>query len=123
MIIRKNFGATHFIIGRDMAGTKSTLTSEDFYGAFEAQEIGKKHSAELAVTVVDYPNQVYVGEEHGNSRGYMSDTDAKKKGVKIQKLSGTEFRKRLRSNDEIPEWFAFPSVVDVLRRGGDKIFL
>merc|ERR1712232_1359568 len=111
MIIRKNFGATHFIIGRDMAGTKNTLTSDDFYGAFEAQEMGKKHSAELDVTVVDYPNQVYVGEEHGNARGYMSDTEAKKKGVKIQKLSGTEFRKRLRSGDEIPEWFAFPAVV------------
>jgi len=123
MIIRKNFGATHFIIGRDMAGTKSTLTGEDFYGAFEAQEIGKKHSAELSVTVVDYPNMVYVGTEHGNERGYTTEPAAKSKGIKIQKLSGTEFRKRLRSGDEIPEWFAFPSVVDVLRRGGDKIFL
>merc|ERR1711912_205122 len=83
MILRKNFGATHFIIGRDMAGTKSTLTSDDFYGAFEAQE----------------------------------------KGLKIAKLSGTEFRKRLRSGDEIPEWFAFPSVVKTLRDGGNAIFL
>jgi sulfate adenylyltransferase len=123
MIIRKNFGATHFIIGRDMAGTKSTLTSDDFYGAFEAQEMGKKHSAELSVTVVDYPNMVYVGEEHGNERGYATEPDAKKKGLKIQKLSGTDFRKRLRSGDEIPEWFAFPSVVKTLRDGGDKIFL
>merc|ERR1712066_729220 len=87
MIIRKNFGATHFIIGRDMAGTKSTLDSEDFYGAFEAQEMGKKHSAELEVTVVDYPNMVYVGEEHGNERGYISDKVAKEKGLKIAKLS------------------------------------
>merc|ERR1711937_962173 len=123
MIIRKNFGATHFIIGRDMAGTKSTLTSEDFYGAFEAQENGKKHSAALAVTVVDYPNMVYVGEEHGNERGYASDKAAKEKGLKIHKLSGTEFRNRLRSGDEIPEWFAFPSVVKTLRDGGDAIFL
>merc|ERR1712125_192353 len=96
MIIRKNFGATHFIIGRDMAGTKSTLTSEDFYGAYEAQENGKKHSAELGMTVVDYPNMVYVGEDQGNDRGYASDVEAKGKGLKIHKLSGTEFRKRLR---------------------------
>jgi sulfate adenylyltransferase len=123
MIIRKNFGATHFIIGRDMAGTKSTLTSDDFYGAFEAQEMGKKHSAELGVTVVDYPNQVYVGEENGNARGYIADTEAKKKGLQVKKLSGTEFRKRLRSGEEIPEWFAFPSVVKVLSDGGDAIFL
>ncbi|CAE7255009.1 MET3 [Symbiodinium natans] len=113
MIIRKNFGATHFIIGRDMAGTKSTLTSEDFYGAYEAQDMGKKHSAELSVKVVDYPNMVYVGQENGNERGYATDVDAKAKGVKINKLSGTEFRKRLRSGEEIPEWFAFPKVVKV----------
>jgi len=123
MIIRKNFGATHFIIGRDMAGTKSTLTQEDFYGPFEAQEIGKKHSAELAVTVVDYPNMVYVGEEHGNARGYSADKEAKDKGLKISKLSGTKFRDMLRSGDEVPEWFAFPKVVEVLRKGGDTIFV
>merc|ERR1712137_565886 len=122
MIIRKNFGATHFIIGRDMAGTKSTLTSEDFYGAYDAQEMGKKHSAELDVTVVDYPNMVYVGDA-GNERGYISDTDAIAKGLKIQKLSGTKFREMLRSGEEVPEWFAFPKVVKVLRDGGDKIFL
>merc|ERR1711976_435322 len=60
MIIRKNFGATHFIIGRDMAGTKSTITGDDFYGAYDAQETGKKHSAELGVTVTHYENMVYV---------------------------------------------------------------
>eukprot|EP00927_Polykrikos_kofoidii_P000500 TRINITY_DN10180_c0_g3_i1.p1 TRINITY_DN10180_c0_g3~~TRINITY_DN10180_c0_g3_i1.p1 ORF type:complete len:428 (+),score=67.83 TRINITY_DN10180_c0_g3_i1:138-1421(+) len=123
MIIRKNFGATHFIIGRDMAGTKSTVTGDDFYGAYEAQEMGKKHSEELSMTVVDYPNMVYVGEEHGNERGYLTEPEAKMRKLKIGKLSGTEFRKRLRSGEDIPEWFAFPKVVDVLRDGGDAIFL
>merc|ERR1711920_597035 len=123
MIIRKNFGATHFIIGRDMAGTKSTLTSKDFYGPFEAQENGKKHMDELFMKVVSYENMVYVGDDKGNARGYATESEAKGKGLKIQKLSGTEFRKRLRSGDEIPEWFAFPAVVKVLRDGGDKIFL
>merc|ERR1719454_288068 len=123
MIIRKNFGATHFIIGRDMAGTKSTLTGDDFYGAFEAQEMGKKHSEELGVTVVDYPNMVYVGEGNGNERGYATEPEAKAKGLKISKLSGTAFRKALRSGEDIPTWFAFESVVQVLRAGGDNIFV
>ena len=69
---------------------KSTLSSEDFYGPYEAQEMGKKHSEELSVKVVDYPNMVYVGLEHGNERGYATDVDAKAKGLKVNKLSGTE---------------------------------
>merc|ERR1712050_180749 len=104
-------GATHFIIGRDMAGTKSTVTGDDFYGAYDAQEMGKKFSAELGVKVTHYENMVYVEE-----------SEAKKRGAKVVKLSGTEFRRRLRANEEIPEWFAFKSVVDILRKAGDKAF-
>jgi len=37
MLIRKNYGCTHFIIGRDMAGSKSSITGKDFYGAYDAQ--------------------------------------------------------------------------------------
>lgn len=118
MIIRKNFGATHFIIGRDMAGTKSTITGDDFYGAYDAQEMGKKHSAELGVTLTHYENMVYVGPEEG----YIQESEAKKRGMKVVKLSGTEFRRRLRANEEIPEWFAFKSVVDILRKAGDDAF-
>jgi ATP sulfurylase len=47
MIIRKNFGATHFIIGRDMAGTKSTITGEDYYGPYEAHELAAQFEDEL----------------------------------------------------------------------------
>lgn len=39
MMIRKNFGCTHFIIGRDMAGSKSCVTGDDFYGPYDAQEV------------------------------------------------------------------------------------
>lgn len=117
MIIRKNFGATHFIIGRDMAGTKSTITGDDFYGAYDAQEIGKKFSAELGVTVAHYENMVYVTDE-----GYIQESAAKARGLKVAKLSGTEFRRRLRANEDIPEWFSFKSVVDILRKAGDSAF-
>ena len=45
MIIRRNYGCTHFIIGRDMAGSKSSLTGEDFYGAYDAQDTANKCAA------------------------------------------------------------------------------
>ena len=51
MMIRKNYGCTHFIIGRDMAGSKSSLDGEDFYGAFDAQDLAIKHKDELIDTV------------------------------------------------------------------------
>merc|ERR1719169_571 len=118
MIIRKNFGATHFIIGRDMAGTKSTLTGDDFYGAYDAQEMGKKFADELGMKVTHYENMVYINEEEA----YVQESEAKKRGLKVAKLSGTEFRRRLRSGEEIPDWFAFKSVVDILRKAGDSAF-
>merc|ERR1719163_1467834 len=118
MIIRKNFGATHFIIGRDMAGTKSTIDGEDFYGAYDAQDLGKKHAGEIKMKVVHYENMVYTGPE----REYVQESEAKKLGLKKVKLSGTEFRRKLRANEEVPEWFAFKSVVDILRKAGDDAF-
>jgi sulfate adenylyltransferase len=110
MMIRKNFGCTHFIIGRDMAGSKSSVTGDDFYGAFDAQDLGKAKADELGVQVVPSLNLVYTAEED-----YLVAEEAKEKGYEVKKLSGTKFRKMLRQGDEIPEWFAFKSVVDVLR--------
>jgi sulfate adenylyltransferase len=110
MIIRKNFGCTHFIVGRDMAGSKSSITGDDYYGAYEAQEIASEMSEKLGVIPVPSLNLVFTEEE-----GYVTDTDAKEKGLNIQKLSGTKFRQMLRGGEDIPEWFAFKSVVKVLR--------
>ena len=111
MIIRKNFGCTHFIIGRDMAGSKSSLTGDDFYGAFEAQEMAQKMAPTLGMETVASRNLVATLEED-----YISAEDAKAKGYEAKKLSGTKFRQMLREGEDIPEWFAFPSVVTVLRK-------
>eukprot|EP01012_Entosiphon_sulcatum_P034124 TRINITY_DN43228_c0_g1_i1.p1 TRINITY_DN43228_c0_g1~~TRINITY_DN43228_c0_g1_i1.p1 ORF type:complete len:412 (-),score=70.08 TRINITY_DN43228_c0_g1_i1:72-1286(-) len=115
MIIRKNYGCTHFIIGRDMAGSKSSITGDDFYGPYDAQEFAKEHAAELGMKTVPSLNLVYTKEF-----GYITADDAKSKGVKELKLSGTEFRRRLRAGEEIPDWFAFKSVVEVLRGSNNK---
>ena len=110
MIIRRNYGCTHFIIGRDMAGCKSSLTGKDFYGPYDAQNFANDCCEELDMQTVPSLNLVFTEEE-----GYVTADYANEKGLHIKKLSGTQFRKMLRSGEEIPEWFAFKSVVDVLR--------
>ncbi|KAJ8600460.1 hypothetical protein CTAYLR_001458 [Chrysophaeum taylorii] len=111
MMIRKNFGCTHFIIGRDMAGCKSSIDGEDFYGAYEAQDFALDNGPMLGVDAVPSLNLVYTSE-----KGYITADEAKEDGLDALKLSGTKFRAMLRAGDEIPEWFAFKSVVEVLRQ-------
>ena len=110
MIIRRNYGCTHFIIGRDMAGCKSSLTGDDFYGPYDAQNFAKECAPELTMETVPSLNLVYTQEE-----GYVTAEHAEARGLHVKKLSGTQFRKMLRGGEEIPEWFAFKSVVEVLR--------
>jgi len=110
MLIRKNYGCTHFIIGRDMAGCKSSLTGEDFYGAYDAQNMAMEHAKELGMDTVPSLNVVFTEE-----KGYITADVAEKEGLEVKKLSGTKFRQMLRGGEDIPEWFAFKSVVQVLR--------
>ena len=46
-IIRKNYGCTHFIVGRDHAGPGKNKDGKDFYGVYDAQELVEKHADEL----------------------------------------------------------------------------
>ena len=110
MIIRKNYGCTHFIIGRDMAGCKSSLSGDDFYGPYAAQDFARDQASELGMETVPSLNLVYTEEE-----GYVTAEHAEARGLHVRKLSGTQFRQMLRGGEEIPEWFAFRSVVEVLR--------
>lgn len=110
MIIRKNYGCSHFIIGRDMAGCKSSLTGEDFYGPYQAQDFARDHATELGMETVPSLNLVFTEEE-----GYVTAEHAEARSLHVKKLSGTQFRQMLRGGEEIPEWFAFRSVVEVLR--------
>lgn len=110
MMIRKNYGCTHFIIGRDMAGSKSSVTGDDFYGAYDAQDFAKENAPELGMQSVPSLNLVYTEEAD-----YVTAEEAKTKGYTEKKLSGTKFRQMLRAGEDIPEWFAFKSVVKVLR--------
>jgi sulfate adenylyltransferase len=59
-IIRKNHGATHFIVGRDHAGPGKNSKGVDFYGAYDAQDAVNKYRDELGIEVVPFQQMTYL---------------------------------------------------------------
>ena len=110
-IIRKNYGCTHFIVGRDHAGPGNDSEGRPFYGPYDAQELMRKYEQELDITMVPFQEMVYVED-----RAQYVAIDETKAGEKVLNISGTEFRRRLNEGLDIPEWFSFPKVVEELRR-------
>ncbi len=110
-IIRKNHGLTHFIVGRDHAGPGKNSQGKDFYDPYAAQEMVRKHEAEIGIEMVDFKQMVYVQE-----KAQYFPVDEVPEGSTVLDISGTELRRRLREGIEIPDWFSFPEVVTQLRR-------
>jgi sulfate adenylyltransferase len=110
-LIRKNHGVTHFIVGRDHAGPGKDSDGKPFYGPYEAQELFKKHEADIGVTMVPFNMMVYLEDQDQ----YVPDNEVTN-GSRVLNISGTELRDRLNEGREIPSWFTYPEVVKELRR-------
>ena len=110
-IIRRNYGCTHLIVGRDHAGPGNDSSGKPFYGPYDAQELVAAHEAELGVAMVPFKLMVYVED----SDSYLP-VDEVPEGRRTLNLSGTELRERLAAGREIPSWFTFPAVADELAR-------
>ncbi|MDH3758163.1 MAG: bifunctional sulfate adenylyltransferase/adenylylsulfate kinase [Gammaproteobacteria bacterium] len=110
-IIRKNYGCTHLIVGRDHAGPGKDSKGNDFYGPYDAQELLKEHEEELDISMVPFRMMVYA-----ENRAQYIAADEAGDSDQILNISGTELRRRLAEGLEIPDWFSFPDVVAELRR-------
>lgn len=110
-LIRKNYGATHFIVGRDHAGPGNDKNGNPFYGPNQAVETALKYEDELGIGI--YPSKTisYVPEEDK----YMTEDELEDHHT-TKNISGTEVREKLRNGDKLPEWFSFPEVVEELQR-------
>ena len=89
-IIRKNYGCTHFIVGRDHAGPGSDSHGKAFYGPYDAQDLLSKHQEELGVAMVPFKLMVFVEETDS-----YSPIDEVLEGKRTLNLSGTDLRDRL----------------------------
>ncbi|KAI9843985.1 MAG: Sulfate adenylyltransferase [Thelocarpon superellum] len=109
-IIRKNHGATHFIVGRDHAGPGKNSRGEEFYGPYDAQHAVEMYRRELGIEVVPFQMMTYLPDQDE-----YRPKDEVSAVTRTLDISGTELRSRLRSGKAIPEWFSYPEVVKVLR--------
>lgn len=109
-IIRKNYGASHFIVGRDHAGPGNDSNGKPFYGPFDAQHLLEQHQDELGIRIVPFPAMVYVA----NRDTYLPSNEVLPDD-EVRDISGTQLRRHLHEGSEIPSWFSFPEVVKILR--------
>ncbi len=110
-LIRKNYGCSHLIVGRDHAGPGKDTDGKPFYGPYEAQELFAKHQDEIGVTQVPFQMMVYLEDKDK----YFPDNEIPK-DARVLNLSGTELRSRLNEGRDIPSWFTYPEVALELRR-------
>lgn len=113
-IIRRNFGASHFIVGRDHASPGVSSEGKPFYEPFEAQELFEKYGAEIGVGLCASGELVYLPDENRYEEAGKLNGKADGNGKHFF-ISGTEVRKDyLNKGRLLPEWFTRREVAQIL---------
>lgn len=109
-IIRRNYGATHFIVGRDHAGPGVDGSGKPFYGPYDAQELLLQYADEVGVQMVPFKNMVYLSDEER-----YEEADKVPQGAQISSISGTQVRDDyLAKGLLLPEWFTRKETAEIL---------
>ncbi|MGI8734076.1 MAG: bifunctional sulfate adenylyltransferase/adenylylsulfate kinase [Pyrinomonadaceae bacterium] len=109
-LIRRNFGASHMIIGRDHASPGLDSNAKPFYGAYAAQDLVEQYSEEIGVKVLAFSEYVYLPDEDR-----YEETSRLSDRARTATISGTEVRDEyLSTGRALPHWFTRPEVAEIL---------
>ncbi len=111
LIIAKNYGCTHFIIGRDHASPGPDNNGNPFYKKDEARRLAEECSKEIGVQIIPFEEMVYLPFEDK----YLPSDQVPDESQAIS-LSGSDIRKRFRTGSKIPEWTTFPEVIKEIQK-------
>jgi sulfate adenylyltransferase len=109
-IIRRNYGANHFIVGRDHASPGLDSNGKPFYGPSDAQHLLKRYGPEIGVNVLPFSELVYLpGEDRYEAANKVPER------VKSLSISGASVRSEyLNAGKPLPAWFTRPEVASIL---------
>lgn len=111
-IIRRNYGATHFIVGRDHAGPGKDSHGRQFYGSYEAQAMMEQYANEIGVQLMRFKELVYLADEERYEERTNIPEDAR-----IFSISGTQVRDQyLEKGEMLPDWFTRAETAEILRQ-------
>lgn len=111
-IIRRNFGANHFIVGRDHASPGMDSQGRPFYGPYDAQALLAKFEREIGVAMVPFKELVYLPQEDRYIERDQLETTAE-----TASISGTQVRlEYLKNGKKLPEWFTRPETAAILSK-------
>lgn len=109
-IIRRNYGANHFIVGRDHAGPGVDSRGEPFYGPYDAQELLTSVEEDVGVKMVPFELVVYLPDE---DRYELASKVPE--GANVAMISGTQVREDyLAKGLPLPEWFTRSESAQIL---------
>ena len=109
-IIRRNYGANHFIVGRDHAGPDKDSQGRSFFGPYDAQELAKKYAPDIGMKILTFSEMTYVpAEDRYEEVSALSDSAI------TSSISGTQVRRDyLASGRPLPAWFTRPEIARIL---------
>lgn len=113
-IVRRNYGATHFIVGRDHASPGTSSAGKPFYEPYSAQKLAQNHSAEIGIEIIPFPELRYLPNE---DRWCVEDAQVENRRRSIS-LSGTFIRRdHLEKGRSIPAWAMNSRASKILAEG------